>query len=174
LSPIFTNGAADRGEGLESIAEDGGPLTLAEELSDDAGVQSAGTFSVPVGANGPSAIGPGGAYSFSVSASAGDRLSFVNMFVPSNDFFYSPNGAGIALWSSSGVAISGDITNQISIWDAGTEVNQEPGVGPDQVQRQSGGNTGAADSDNTVRLATDTFGNLPSVSSVYRVTISVK
>ena len=172
--PIFTNGAADRGEGLESIAEDGGPLGLAEELSDNAGVQSAGTFSVPVGANGSSAIGPGGAYSFSVSASPGDWLSFVNMFVPSNDFFFSPAGAGIALWSSSGSPVGGDITSQISIWDAGTEVNQEPGVGLDQVQRQSGGNTGAADPDNTVRLAPDTFGNLPSVSIVYRVTISAQ
>lgn len=172
--PIFTEGSPDRGEGLEFIAEDGGPLTLADELKDDAGISAAGAFSVPVGADGPSAIGPGGAYEFSISATAGEKLSFVNMFVPSNDFFFGPNGEGIALWSSSGSPISGDVTDQIAIWDAGTEINQEPGTGLDQVQRQSGANSGAADPDNTVRMAPDTFNNLPSVEDIIRVTITVQ
>ena len=66
------------------------------------------------------------------------------------------------------------MTSQISIWDAGTEVNQEPGVGLDQVQRQSGANTGAADPDNTVRMAPDTFGNLPGVADIIKVTITAQ
>ena len=41
--------------------------------------------------------------------------------------------------------VTGDITSSISLWDAGTEVNQEPGAGADQAPRQSGPNTGAAE-----------------------------
>lgn len=172
--PIFTAGQPDRGEGLEHIAEDGGPLTLADALSGGSGIVDAGAFSIPVGASGPGPIGPGGAYEFTVSASPGDRLSFVNMFVPSNDFFFGPGGAGIALWSSSGAPISGNVTSMISLWDAGTEINQEPGTGLDQVQRQSAADTGAADPDNTVRLAPDTFGNLPPVADIIKVTITAQ
>jgi len=62
----------------------------------------------------------------------------------------------------------------VSIWDAGTEIDQEPGVGLDQLQRQSAANTGAADPDNTVRLAPDTFGNLPDVADIIRVTITAQ
>jgi hypothetical protein len=34
----------------------------------------------------------------------------------------------------------------ISLWDAGTEINQEPGTGPDQPLRQSGPDTGPSES----------------------------
>jgi hypothetical protein len=60
----------------------------------------------------------------------------------------------------------------IAIWDSGTEVNQEPGVGLDQVQRQAAANTGAADPDNTVRLAPDTFNNLPDIADIFKLTIT--
>jgi hypothetical protein len=172
--PIFSSGMADRGQGLEHIAEDGGPLTLADEIVGGAGIQATGAFDTPVGSGGPGPIGPGGAYEFSVAAAPGDRLSFVNMFVPSNDFFYGPNGEGIALWTSASMPVSGDVTSQISIWDAGTEVNQEPGTGLDQVQRQAAANTGAVDDDTTVRMAPDTFGNLPAVADIIRVTITAQ
>jgi hypothetical protein len=94
------------------------------------------------------------------------------MFVPSNDYFYAPAAAGIALWDASGNQVSGDVTSQIQLWDAGSEVDQEPGLGADQVQRQAAANTGAADADNTVRLASDTFSNLPAVSDVIKVTLT--
>ncbi len=56
--------------------------------------------------------------------------------------------------------------------DLGCRYRSQPGTGLDQVQRQSGANTGAADSDATVRLAPDTFNNLPPVEDIIRVTIS--
>jgi hypothetical protein len=133
---------------------------------------SSGAFTVPVGADGPGPIGPGGAYEFEFSAPPGASLSFANMFVPSNDYFYAPAAAGIALWDASGNQVSGDVTSQIQLWDAGSEVDQEPGLGADQVQRQAAANTGAADADNTVRLASDTFSNLPAVSDVIKVTLT--
>jgi hypothetical protein len=38
--------------------------------------------------------------------------------------------------------IAGDITSQILLWDAGTEVNEEPGLGPNQAPLQPAPNTG--------------------------------
>ena len=63
------------------------------------------------------------------------------------------------------------MTDQIMLWDAGTEMNQEPGSGADQAPRQTGLDTGETDPDNTVRLVTDAFGNLPDVADVIRVTL---
>ncbi len=133
---------------------------------------TSGVFNTPVGASGPGPILPGDAYEFSLDASPGAKLSFATMFVQSNDFFYAPDEGGIDLFDASGNPISGDVTSQIMLWDAGTEIDQEPGLGADQAPRQAAGNTGAADPDNTVRLAADTFGNLPAVSDVIKVTIT--
>lgn len=124
-----------------------------------------GGFAIPDGASAPGPAAPGSAYSFRFHAAPGHRLSFATMFVQSNDLFYAPGGAGIELYDDEGNARSGDITSYLQLWDAGTEVDQEPGLGADQAPRQSGGDTGAADADNTVRLAQDTFGNLPAVES---------
>ena len=77
---------------------------------------------------------------------------FATMFVQSNDLFYAPSEDGIALWDDAGNRISGDVTDQIMLWDSGTEENQAIGMGADQAPRQSGANTGAADEDNTVRI----------------------
>ncbi len=99
-------------------------------------------------------IMPGGSESFSFHAGKGHFLSFATMFGQSNDLFYAPDDHGIALYDDMGNALSGDITDMVHLWDAGTEVNQEPGVGPDQAPRQSGPNTGA-DENGTVKLITD-------------------
>jgi hypothetical protein len=131
---------------------------------------ASGVFAVPVGGADPAPIGPGGSYSFDIDASPGQYLSFATMFVPSNDLFFGPAETGIALYSGDGVPTDGDVTAQIMLWDAGTEENQEPGVGPDQVQRQAAPNTGAADADNTVRLVSDGF-TYPAASDVLTVTV---
>jgi hypothetical protein len=105
-------------------------------------------------------------------AEPGDRLSLVTMFVPSNDLFYSPNEKGIALFDGE-EPVGGDLTSTIWLWDAGTEVNQEPGVGPDQVQRQSEAGAGPTE-DAPVRLISsvnDGF-SYPEDESVLRLTIT--
>ena len=166
---LFTSGSPDRGEGLEALAEDGNPGGLAQALAGNDRVSASGAFAVPEGADGPGPLPPNGAYVFSFSASAGDRLSFATMFVHSNDLFFAPGEEGIALFGEDGSAIMGDITSMIQLWYAGTEVNQPLGVGLDQAPRQSGPNTGAPDPDNTVRLATGD--HIPAVDSIIRVTI---
>ena len=133
-------------------------------------LQSSGVFNTPVGATDPGPIGPGGAYEFSFDAAPGASLSFVTMFVPSNDLFFGPDENGIALWNPDGTQVTGDVTAQVQLWDAGSEANEEPGVGPNQVQRQSDPDTGPDDPDNTVRLVNDGF-TYPAVADVIRVTI---
>jgi hypothetical protein len=38
--------------------------------------------------------------------------------------------------------LAGDITDQFLLWDAGTEKDEEIGIGPNQGPRQKGPNTG--------------------------------
>lgn len=168
-APLFTSGEPDIGMGLEALAEDGNPGSLAEALARNDRVSTSEAFAVPEGADGPGPVPPGGAYVFSFSASAGDRLSFATMFVHSNDLFFAPDEEGIALFGEDGSAMMGDITSMIQLWYAGTEINQPLGVGLDQAPRQSGPNTGAPDPDNTVRLANGD--HIPAVDSIIRVTI---
>ncbi len=134
--------------------------------------KSSGAFNTPVGATESGPLLPGGVYEVAFTANPGDSLSFATMFVHSNDWFIGPGQSGITLFNDDGSPVTGDVTDQIQIWDAGTEVNQEPGLGADQPLQQAGPNTGAADPDNTVRVVTDEFGNLPVVSDMVKVTLA--
>jgi hypothetical protein len=168
--PLFSAGQADRGQGLEALAEDGDPSALAAAVAGQAGVSASGAFNTPVGASEPGPLLPGEAYEFNIVAVPGDMLSLATMFVQSNDLFYAPDGAGIALFNSDGTPVNGDVTGQIQLWDAGTEVNQEPGVGPDQAPRQAGPDTGP-DEDGVVQIVSDEF-TYPGTSSTILVTIT--
>ena len=55
------------------------------------------------------------------------------------------------------------------LWDAGTEVNEEPGVGLNQAPRQAGPNTGMTEN-GIVKMVNDGY-TYPAVSEVIRVTI---
>lgn len=172
-APLFTTGKHDRGKGLEAQAEDGNPAVLAESLKKQPGVKSSGVFNTPVDATAPGPIGPGGAYEFTFTATPGSRLSFAMMFGQSNDLLYSPNDTGIALFDKKGKPISGDITSKVSLWDVGTEVNEEPGTGPNQAPRQSAPNTGREEHE-PVRLITAVHDGFayPKTPDVMRITIT--
>lgn len=168
-APIFTEGKKDRGKGLEAQAEDGDPSLLAKSLAGGKGIKSVTVFNTPVGASAPGPTTPGAAYEVTISAVPGDRLSLTLMMGQSNDWFYAPAEAGIELFKN-GAAISGDITSQMIMWDAGTEANQEPGIGPDQGPRQKAPNTGKAEN-GVVRKIQD--GKVYSQASrVMRVTVT--
>jgi hypothetical protein len=142
-NPLFEAGMADRAQGLEAIAEDGQPMTLDDNLDGAAGIVDNGTV-------GMMPIGPGGTFEVTFSAQPGDALSFVTMVVPSNDWFFAPSGQGIALFDDAGNPVTGDVSDQVMLWDAGTEVDQPLGVGLDQVQL-SDPDTGADDPNDNVR-----------------------
>lgn len=125
-------------------------------------------FDFPAGGT-LSGLFPGVSRSLEFGAPPGSRLSFASMFSQSNDLFLAPDEEGIALFDASGEPVSGDVTDQVKFWDAGTEANQEPGAGADQPPRQAAPGAGAEDPDPRVRPAADEFGNLPSVEEVLAV-----
>lgn len=157
--------------GLESLAEDGDPSGLGGELSGAEGISEAGAFAEPVAGGEAGPIGPGSAYGFEFEAAPGDRLSFATMFVPSNDLFFAPGPSGIELFRD-GDAVAGDVTQQVGLWDAGTEQNEEPGAGPNQAPRQSGPDTGPAEDAPVRRIEEVEDGyEYPSVSESIQVLV---
>jgi hypothetical protein len=169
---VFTSGEIDRGLGLEAQAEDGNPAPLATSIKRAKGVVASGVFDTPVGEDKPGPALPGKAYEFTFQASPGDRLTVTTMFGQSNDLFYAPDDGGIALFEN-GRPIGGDITNRFHLWDAGTEVNEEPGFGPNQAPRQAAPNTGRSEHRPVKRIedVRDGF-SYPRVGQVLRITIT--
>lgn len=140
---LFTEGKPARKNGLEMQAEDGDPSGLVTSLvAMHHSSNLHGVFNTPVGAMAAGPIRPGDSYEFTVTAAPGMKLFMSQMFGQSNDWFYAPGANGIALFDAKGVAIRGDITDQFYLWDAGTEKDEEIGIGPNQGPRQKGPNTG--------------------------------
>ena len=169
-NPLFTPGQPDRGQGLERLAEDGNPGVLADYIvANMKSVAHSGVVTVPSGDSGPGPITPGKAFEFTISAAPGQRLTLAMMFGQSNDLFYAPGPSAIALFDAKGQPLTTDITSQLQLWDAGTEVNEEPGLGANQAPRQAAPNTGPAEH-GTVRLVKDQF-HYPTVREVVRVSV---
>lgn len=169
-NPLFTAGTSDRGQGLEQLAEDGNPGVLADYIASKMkSVVHSGIVTVPSGDKGPGPITPGKAFEFTVSAAPGQRLTIAMMFGQSNDLFYAPGAKAIALFDAKGQPLAADVTSQLQLWDAGTEVNEEPGLGPNQAPRQTAPNTGPAEK-GKIRLVKDAFA-YPAVREVVRVSV---
>lgn len=170
VNPVFVPGKAANGTGLERLAEDGNPEPLAGTARKSKGVKFVQIFNTPNGSEEPGAIGPGGVYELTFTAHPGSKLMLAQMFGQSNDLFYAPDSSGISLFDSNGTAISGDLTGFIRLWDAGTEVNQEPGFGADQAPRQPAPNTGAEEQ-GTIGTVRDGF-TYPAVNQVLKITLT--
>lgn len=172
---LFREGVVANG-GLEELAETGNPSVLIKTLearghNGTDGVMLHGVFNTPVGANGPAPIGPGGAYEFSFVAEPGMRLSLATMFGQSNDWFYAPKRQGIDLFNN-GKPLSGDITSEFMLFDAGTEKDEEPGVGPNQGPRQKDPNAGEAENGKVHPAKTSAF--FTRNGELFKVTITAE
>lgn len=154
-SPIFKIGKAAGTDGLEALAEDGNfePLqkALQAKFPDHAGMFVPGL-------------------EFTFTAKPGERLSFATMFVQSNDKFYAPKGGSLALFDKDGKPISGDLTAAIRLFDAGTEIDQQPGSGINQAPRQKGANQGS-DQHGVVTEAKDGF-VYPAIAEAIQITVT--
>jgi hypothetical protein len=143
---LFSEGKPARQNGLEMQAEDGDPSGLVSSLmAMHHSSNLHGVFNTPVGAMAAGPIRPGDSYEFTFTAASGMNLFMTQMFGQSNDWFYAPGRNGIALFDDKGMPVSGDITDQFYLWDAGTEKDEEIGIGPNQGPRQKGTNTGEAE-----------------------------
>jgi len=127
---------------LESLAEDGDPSGFPDAFA------GAMVFNTPEGAEDPEPIGAGEAYEFEITASPGDKLSFVTMLIQSNDWFYTSTDEddSISLFDEEGEPRSGDVSDEVALWDSGTELDEPMGTGPNQPmgerQMADGPNTG--------------------------------
>ncbi len=170
VQPLFSDGMAARGMGLEALAEDGDPSALASNLMDDSSVIEDGVFNTPIGEAEPGPLFPGSSFRVELSASPGERLSLATMLGQSNDLFYAFGPEGIALFDANGQPISGDVSSALALWDAGTEVNEYPGAGPNQAPRQSAPGAGPAEG-GVVHLVDDGY-TYPEPTDILRVTIT--
>jgi hypothetical protein len=167
-NPLFAGGQPDMTKGLEQLAEEGNTEPLAKALNGGAGVVAAGAHARPEGDLTGGPLTPGKSYEFTVKAAPGQFLSLAAMFGQSNDWFYS-NDRPIALFNG-GKPVSGDITPQLSLWDAGTEVDEEPGLGPNQAPRQKSANSGTPEKQSVAHVAGKWAP--PAVGSLIRITIT--
>ena len=171
-SGLFTEGKP-ASKGLESQAEDGDPSGLVGLLMMSHHASSLhGVFNTPLGTMGPGPIRPGEAYEFSFTANPAMKLSLTLMNGQSNDEFYAPDANGIALFDAQGMPVSGDITEKLILWDAGTEVNEELGIGPNQGPRQKGVNTGPDEHGVVTRAKSEAI--YTKNGELFRVTISAE
>lgn len=153
--PLFTEGAPDRGLGLEALAEDGDPTRLR--------LEHGGTFP---------ATEPGAVTDIIVTARPErPRLSFATMLVESNDVFLAPAGEGIPLFDANGQPlVARDVTRELLLWNLGTEADQAPGLGPDQAARQPAPGTGGREG--VPRPFTDSTRTLPLARDLVEVSVT--
>jgi hypothetical protein len=146
--PLFTEGSDDRGLGLELLAETGNPGDLADAFLNELPTRATSytVFNTPDGATDPGPIHAGGAYDIDFEASPGQRLSFATMYGASNDWIFAFDADGVALFDTDGMPVQGDLTGDVSIWDVGTELSEEPAVGA-----HIGSPEGDVDTDSSVR-----------------------
>lgn len=103
----------------------------------------------------------------------GDHLTFATMLAATNDLFFGPSDEGIVLFDEDENPVTGDVSSQIYLWDAGTEVNEEPAIGPNTVTNQTGPDTGMDENGNVRRITDVNDGfTYPSTQSIIRVTIT--
>jgi hypothetical protein len=167
-NPLFTGGQLDAGKGLRTLAETGNPEPLSKGIAGTPGIMSVGAAAKPIGASESGPLTPGQAYEFTITAEPGQFLSIATMFGQSNDWFYS-NDRPIALFRG-GKPAAGDMSSQISLYDAGTEVDEEPGLGPNQGPRQKNSEAGVREKEPVAHAAGKW--RIPATTAVFRLTIA--
>jgi hypothetical protein len=142
-------------------------------------VLKSGTMAVKAGLGTMGALAPGEAFEVSFTAGKKQNLSFAAMLGESNDWFFGPGPDGIPLYAADGTPVTGDVTAQVSLWNAGTEIDQEPAVGDATGPRQSAPDFGPPDPTPGVRElgATTTLSDgssfaLPAIADMIRVTVT--
>jgi len=190
-NPIFTPGQLEPGLGLKGLAEAGLARDFAANLGRVAGVRRAGAFEksmiplITIGGMNPrkpmatagqpdssGMLQSGRYYEFTIDARPGDRLSLASMIGQSNDGLIATGSDGVVLFDANRRPVNGDITGQLSLWDAGTEVNEEPGLGRNQGVRQAVAFAGDPERLPVRAMSDAEFGaRWPAVGKMVRVTV---
>lgn len=109
---------------LVSCNSEGEKRTITfENTSSAKDYAQSGTFQA-VGSN--VEVMPGQEIQITFNAMKGQTLMFATMYGNSWDLFFAPENPGIKLFENNGDPITGDISNQVKLWDAGTKKNNDP------------------------------------------------
>lgn len=159
-NPLFVNGQKNSSSDMEKLAEDGIGFIVNSKLVD--GVSVTGMTQE---------IKPNSFIEIPFKAKVGDKFSFATMLNQSNDLFYAVEG--IELFDKDKEPIKGDLTSQVILWDLGTEINQELGLGDEQGARQKEPNFGKTESDTVKKIEDkkDSF-NYPKVIDIIKLTLT--
>jgi len=159
---------------IERLAEEGATTLMTAELVLDEDIAESGEFSSPGGPDNGPIIAAGESVTFSFDADPGDKLQIMTMFGNSNDWFYAFGNGGLDLFSGNN-AISGDQTSKIVLYDAGTELDEMPGLGVTQKpDHPTSIDIGPADPVDmiTVAMSRHTTFIIPANNSVIKVTVT--
>lgn len=126
--PVLLEVGKNAGPELERLAESGETAPLQQRLSSSGSAGTSGAWG--------ETLAPGQKISFSFKAKPGQKLSFASMLAESNDLFVAPASGSLALFDAKNEPLAGDLSAQLELFDAGTEVNQAPGQGNAQFPRQ--------------------------------------
>lgn len=141
-NPLFDEG--DRASrGLELLAEDGIPSAelspvpvntdlLSEARRDDDVRDSGLILSDDDDDDDSRHLFAGDTATFVFSAEEGEELQIVMSLLQSNDLFIAFEGDGLDLFTTFGGARDGNVTDELRVYDAGTEENQPLGRGASQ------------------------------------------
>lgn len=139
---LFEDGAVDFGMGLELLAEDGSPRALVTSYTGAVELGQVAGTAAP--------YAPTERAEFTITPDRRfPRLTIATMIVESNDAFIAMPPAGLALFEDDALvtprraeALADELNRRLIVWDAGTEANEVPGVGPTQPLRMmSAGST---------------------------------
>lgn len=67
---------------------------------------------------------PGSSISFDFYAGKGQHLMFTTMYGASKDWFFAPSNPGLSLYNDKGEAMTGDVSDQVRLYDNGTKNDQ--------------------------------------------------
>lgn len=130
-SVVFEPGQAASPE-LEQLAEQGDPTTLKAALDNDDAVSHVSFFGDAGAADyAEAAVTPGLSARRTLDVVEGEVVVLAMMLGASNDTFVGTPAGGLDL-AALDLRDPVDVTAQVAWWDAGTEVNQPLGEGPDQ------------------------------------------
>jgi len=138
------NSGDQASEELEIMAEDGDPAPLKDTLTSEPmvrlveviGSEDAVTYD-------DTPVIPGDVVDLTFIADPGELIGFAMMYGESNDVFLA--FSELALFDEDGVSLSGDLTAQVRLYDAGTELNEEPRLRSNQPMRQENPGDGEAE-----------------------------
>lgn len=176
-SPLYVTGqgapVVNGLNGLEKFAEDADPTDLIEVLQANPDVSVIVLATTPTQElSSGGVLRPGETYRVVFNAErSNSRLSFALPDLQANDSVVGTADAGVALFNEDGTPRSGDITSAFSRIDVGTEVNEPPAQGPNQIARQPMPNLGGSEA-RPVGPVADGF-SYPPVASTLRVTVNL-